>query len=387
MPSIIYDNTTINYSWSVTTKKYTVWHDTGVKGQTAAGNANYFRSVDRQSSANYFIDKNEIVEVVDPNLVAWHCGDGFGKYGITNSNSIGIELCPEADGTIHPQTIANAIWLGKKLMKDFGILPDNNVRHYDASRKNCPQYLNTDGKWTLWYAFKEQLLATDAIAEPVAATSGNLVYVDYNATIMRGGYSVDSKPWGEPGFETWSHSDDWLFKTIHFREETADGAYANGDYFGWVDKKALGPERKSVNYKATVIKSGVSVDSLPWGEGGHQLGLTNNHLHKTITVRLESLDGQHMYMVNDQKEIGWVHKNALGTPRREVNYKATVVAGGYSVDTKPWGESGFQRLGLTDNHIGKGVTVLMESTSGEYAYIATAEKELGWVDKKALKKL
>ena len=381
---ITYDHTTINYSGFVTTKKYTVWHDTGVKGQTAAGNASYFRSVDRKSSANYFIDKNEIVEVVDPNLVAWHCGDGFGKYGITNSNSIGIELCPEADGTIHPQTIANAIWLGKKLMKDFGILPENNVRHYDASRKNCPQYLNTDGKWTLWYAFKAQLLAEDVA--PVA-TSGNLVYVDYNATIMRGGYSVDSKPWGEPGFETWSQSDDWLFKTIHFREETADGAYANGDYFGWVDKKALGPERKSVNYKATVIKSGVSVDSLPWGEGGHQLGLTNNHLHKTITVRLESLDGQHMYMVNDQKEIGWVHKNALGTPRREVNYKATVATGGYSVDTKPWGESGFQRLGLTDNHIGKEVRVLMESTSGEYAYIATTEKELGWVDKKALKKM
>ena len=384
MPSITIDHTTINFSNKKITPKYIVWHDTGVRDQSDEGNATYFRSVYREASANYFIDENSITEVVAPGYVAWHVGDGAGRYGITNQNSIGIELCPEADGSFKPETIANAVWLGKKLMKDFGILPENNVRHYDASRKNCPQYLNTDGKWTLWYAFKAQLLAEDVA--PVA-TSGNLVYVDYNATIMRGGYSVDSKPWGEPGFETWSQSDDWLFKTVHFREETADGAYANGDYFGWVDKKALGPERKSVNYKATVIKSGVSVDSLPWGEGGHQLGLTNNHLHKTITVRLESLDGQHMYMVNSQKEIGWVHKNALGTPRREVNYKATVATGGYSVDTKPWGESGFQRLGLTDNHIGKEVSVLMESTSGEYAYVATAEKELGWVDKKAIKKM
>ena len=384
MPSITIDHTTINFSNKRITPKYIVWHDTGVRDQSDEGNASYFRSVYREASANYFIDENSITEVVAPGYAAWHVGDGAGRYGITNQNSIGIELCPEADGSFKPETIANAVWLGKKLMKDFGILPENNVRHYDASRKNCPQYLNTDGKWTLWYAFKAQLLAE--YVAPVATTE-NLVYVDYNATIMHGGYSVDSKPWGEPGFETWSHSDDWLFKTIHFREETADGAYANGDYFGWVDKKALGPERKSVNYKATVIKSGVSVDSLPWGEGGHQLGLTNNHLHKTITVRLESLDGQHMYMVNDQKEIGWVHKNALGTPRREVNYKATVATGGYSVDTKPWGESGFQRLGLTDNHIGKEVSVLMESTNGEYAYIATAEKELGWVDKKALKKM
>ena len=311
MPSIIYDNTTINYSWSVTTKKYTVWHDTGVKGQTAAGNANYFRSVDRQSSGNYFIDKNEIVEVVDPNLVAWHCGDGFGKYGITNSNSIGIELCPEADGTIHPQTIANAIWLGKKLMKDFGILPENNVRHYDASRKNCPQFMNTDGKWTKWYEFKAQLIAED-VAEPVAATSGNLVYVDYNATIMHGGYSVDSKPWGDPGAETWSNTTDWMYKTVHFREESADRAYANGDYFGWVDKRALGKARKNARYTATVISGGFSVDSLPWGEEGYyQLGLTDNHVYSVVTVLMESENGEYAYIRNDEKELGWVDKKAL----------------------------------------------------------------------------
>ena len=382
---ITYDHTTINYSGSVTTKKYTVWHDTGVKGQTAAGNASYFRSVDRKSSANYFIDKNEIVEVVDPNLVAWHCGDGFGKYGITNSNSIGIELCPEADGTIHPQTIANAIWLGKKLMKDFGILPENNVRHYDASRKNCPQYLNTDGKWTLWYAFKAQLLAEDVA--PVA-TTGNLVYVDYNATIMHGGYSVDSKPWGEGGFETWAYTDDLLYRTFMFYEETADGAYANGAGLGWVDKKALGKPRKDARYKATVVSGGYSVDTLPWGENGfQQLGATDNHVDKEITVLMETKNGEYAYVRNSEKELGWVDKKALGKSRKDARYKATVSYPGYSVDSLPWGETGFQMLGLTDNHIGKEVTVLMETKNGEYAYIRNAEKELGWVDKKALKKL
>jgi len=172
MPTITQNHTTVNYSAQNGAKKYIVWHDTGVKGQTAAGNANYFKSVDRKASANYFVDKTSIYEVVAPNLVAWHCGDGHGKYGITNQNSIGIELCAEADGTFHVQTIANAVWLGKKLMKDFGISYDNNVRHYDASRKNCPQYLNTDGKWTKWYAFKAQLNTT-TVATP-APTRGGL---------------------------------------------------------------------------------------------------------------------------------------------------------------------------------------------------------------------
>lgn len=308
MPTITQNHTTVNYSAQNSAKKYIVWHDTGVKGQTAAGNANYFKSVDRKSSANYFVDKTSIYEVVAPNLTAWHCGDGYGKYGITNANSIGIELCPEADGSIHAQTIANAVWLGKKLMSDFGISYDNNVRHYDASRKNCPQYLNTDGKWTKWYAFKAQLSGT--VSAPVAATSGNLVYVDYKATIMRGGYSVDSKPWGEPGFETWSHTDDWLYKTIHFREEK--NGYANGDYLGWVDKRALGKARKNARYTATVVSAGYSVDSLPWGEDGYyQLGLTDNHVWSVVTVLMESLNGEYAYIRNEEKELGWVDKRAL----------------------------------------------------------------------------
>ena len=302
-------------------------------------------------------------------------------WGVKDNNGYVVHISVEAgNGNDYSQAQIDAReWLTRKIMADLSIPASKVKGHWEIyNNSSCPGYT------------KAQMDEFRAIlAQPVDAAPAisDRMPVNYEATIMRGGYSVDSKPWGEPGFETWSHSDDWLFKTIHFREETVDGAYANGDYFGWVDKKALGPERKSVNYKATVIKSGVSVDSLPWGEGGHQLGLTNNHLHKTITVRLESLDGQHMYMVNDQKEIGWVHKNALGTPRREVNYKATVVAGGYSVDTKPWGESGFQRLGATDNHVDKEITVLMETKNGEYAYVRNAEKELGWVDKKALKKL
>ncbi len=145
-----------------------------------------------------------------------------------------------------------------------------------------------------------------------AAESNSLVYVDYNATIMEGGYSVDSKPWGEPGAETWSNTTDWMYKTVHFREESADGAYANGDYFGWVDKRALGKARKNARYTATVISGGFSVDSLPWGEKDYyQLGLTDNHVYSVVTVLMESANGEYAYIRNDEKEIGWVDKKAL----------------------------------------------------------------------------
>ena len=302
-------HTLVNFSNQKITPKYIVWHDTGVRDQSDEGNANYFYSVYRDASANFFIDEDSITEVVAPGYVAWHCGDGKGVYGITNYNSIGIELCAEADGTFKPETIANAVWLGKKLMADWRISYEGNVRHYDASRKNCPQFLNTDGKWSKWYEFKAQLIVA---AEMPITKLGNLVYVDYDATIMNGGYSVDSKPWGEPGFENWSNTTDWLYKTIHFREENATREYANGDHFGWVDKRALGKARKNARYTATVISAGFSIDSLPWGEEGYyQLGQTDNHVYSVVTVLMESLSGEYAYIRNDEKEIGWVDKRAL----------------------------------------------------------------------------
>ena len=174
--NITINHTTTNFSNQRTSKKYIVWHDTGVRDQSDEGNAVYFKTVYREASAHYFIDENSITEVVDPNYVAWHCGDGNGLYGITNQNSIGIELCVEANGLFKPETIANAVWLGKKLMKDFGISADNNVRHYDASRKNCPQFLNTDGKWTKWYAFKAQLGGVATITTPVVTVPEGVTF-------------------------------------------------------------------------------------------------------------------------------------------------------------------------------------------------------------------
>ncbi|WP_217987586.1 phage tail tip lysozyme, partial [Terribacillus saccharophilus] len=137
--------------------QYIVVHDVGIKGQTAKNNADYFGGGDRQSSAHYFVDRTSIYQVVEESNSAWHCGDGNGKYGITNPNSIGIEMIVESGGYIHDDTITNTISLIKQLQSKYNVSFDNVVRHYDASRKNCPQFLNVDGKWTGWLNFREKL--------------------------------------------------------------------------------------------------------------------------------------------------------------------------------------------------------------------------------------
>lgn len=145
--------------------KYIVIHDTGVAGQTAKNNADYFGAQNRNASAHYFVDTSNIYHVVNDSRAAWHVGDGSGKYGITNANSIGIEMCPTASGI--PEATQNlTIELIKSLQANNGVSDANVVRHYDASRKNCPQFLNLDGNWTAWNAFKAKLTTSSTVTEP-----------------------------------------------------------------------------------------------------------------------------------------------------------------------------------------------------------------------------
>lgn len=125
------------------TVKYIVVHYVGA-GSAAAGNAlancKYFAGGNRNASAHYFIDNAYIYEYADPSTYAtWHCGDGKGKYGITNANSIGIEVCNNG-GPYTDAEIDQLHWLVQKLMSQFGVSASNVVRHYDASRKHCPAY-------------------------------------------------------------------------------------------------------------------------------------------------------------------------------------------------------------------------------------------------------
>jgi hypothetical protein len=59
-------------------------------------------------------------------------------YGGGNANliSIGIEMCVEKDGTIHPDTIARTVLVVQMLQQKFGKQPI--YRHYDVTGKNCP---------------------------------------------------------------------------------------------------------------------------------------------------------------------------------------------------------------------------------------------------------
>lgn len=151
-----------NISKRKTSIRYIVIHDTQntSKGANAEAHFNYFNGGNRNSSADFFVDDTQVLQVNDYNkYYTWHCGDGKGKYGITNSNSIGIEICVNSDGN-YERAVENAVKLTKQLMKDLNIPIENVVRHYDASRKICPANMSKNN-WEGWKQFKSKLNITE----------------------------------------------------------------------------------------------------------------------------------------------------------------------------------------------------------------------------------
>ncbi|MBE7041645.1 MAG: N-acetylmuramoyl-L-alanine amidase [Ruminococcaceae bacterium] len=150
----------IAYNRTVRTEKprHIVIHTTGnkSKGANAMAHFNYWNRGEAGASADFVVDDKEALQINDYNkYYTWHCGDGKGKYGITNANSIGIEICVNSDGNFE-NAVENAVKLVKKLKKETGIT--KVVRHYDASRKNCPAEFSANN-WAKWREFLEQVEA------------------------------------------------------------------------------------------------------------------------------------------------------------------------------------------------------------------------------------
>lgn len=139
--------------------KYLVVHFTSNDGDTARNNGEYFAREQVGASAHYFVDDKEVVCSVDPNYIAWHCGNEIYTHPkCRNSNSIGIELCSrkDKDGMYYftENTMDKAIELIRSLMKKYDVPIENVIRHYDVTGKNCPAPFVGAGQAD-WEKFKE----------------------------------------------------------------------------------------------------------------------------------------------------------------------------------------------------------------------------------------
>ena len=144
--------------------KHIVIHYTGTTA-SASNNCTYFGGGNRNASADYFIDKDGAIWQFNGdirNYYSWHCGDGGGKYGITNGQSIGIEVVSAGEDFTEAQ-INSLNQLVVALMQDYGVTADRVVRHYDASRKLCPAPYAGDKNNSKWLALRARITEDDIV--------------------------------------------------------------------------------------------------------------------------------------------------------------------------------------------------------------------------------
>lgn len=127
---------------------YIVIHETDnwSKGADAKAHATAMKNGNLAGTVHYYVDSKSVYQTLDHSDGAWAVGDGKGKYGITNRNSINIEICvnPETD---YYKAVDKAEQLAAQLLKQHGWGIDHLKRHYDASRKNCPRRIQAEGRW------------------------------------------------------------------------------------------------------------------------------------------------------------------------------------------------------------------------------------------------
>ncbi|MGO0877439.1 peptidoglycan recognition protein family protein, partial [Clostridioides difficile] len=139
--------------------KFIVIHETDNedKGADAKRHAQALNNGNLEASVHYYVDDKVIYQTLDHKDGAWAVGKSYGTAlvaGVTNYNSINIEICVNRDGN-YTKARQNAIDLTRKLMKDLNISTDKVIRHYDAKRKYCPRKMLDNPK--LWVDFKDKI--------------------------------------------------------------------------------------------------------------------------------------------------------------------------------------------------------------------------------------
>ncbi len=135
--------------------RYITIHETGNKacGADAEAHGDYLNSSAGEAdlvSWHYTVDDHAIVQHLPDGETAYHAGDG--KAGTGNAQSIGIEICVNADGDF-AKAKANAAALVRLLMEEHGVPIANVVQHNRWNGKDCPYTIrHTAGAWEAFLA-------------------------------------------------------------------------------------------------------------------------------------------------------------------------------------------------------------------------------------------
>lgn len=116
-----------------------VIHYTANPGATARNNRDYFEGLKNgkgtKASSHFIVGLDgEVIQCIPSSEMAY-------ANSPRNHDTLSIECChPDSTGKFNEKTYRTVVQLAAWLCKAFDVSPDNVIRHYDVTGKNCPKY-------------------------------------------------------------------------------------------------------------------------------------------------------------------------------------------------------------------------------------------------------
>lgn len=170
---------------------YVVIHETDnwSKGANARAHATAMKNGNLAGTVHYYVDSQECYQTLEHQDGAWAVGDGHGKYGISNLNSINIEICVNPESNYY-LAVDRAAELAAMLLNQYGWDTSHLKRHYDASRKHCPRRILDEGLWDSFVKCTASYMKKQGGTAPAAAPLYRVRKTWKNAKSQLGAYAV-----------------------------------------------------------------------------------------------------------------------------------------------------------------------------------------------------
>ncbi|QVK17382.1 N-acetylmuramoyl-L-alanine amidase [Mycoplasmatota bacterium] len=156
--AMIYDHISQNFVKDAITPTAIVIHETANRnvGADAYLHYRYWNNDYRGTSAHFGVDETSVFQYLDLDDKGWHVGTYKEELGISNSNSVGIEICVNIDGD-YDVAVQNAVKLTVQLMIELNVPLDRVVTHQMASSwdKPCPSTMIQNGLAGRGYSFED----------------------------------------------------------------------------------------------------------------------------------------------------------------------------------------------------------------------------------------
>ena len=228
--------------------------------------------------------------------------------------------------------------------------------------------------------------------------------INYSAKISRKTDTINTKPYGTPGYKTTAQSSKYYGKEVKVTKEavTTRSTYVlislNGTELGWIDKSGLDIEKvtstKNVSYTKTISSKTDTINTKPYGTEGYVTNVYSSKYYGQkvkVIKEAQSRRSNWALITLNGTELGWIDTNGLSDDEmilseKSINYSAKISRKTDTINSKPYGTLGYKTTAQSSKYYGQEVKVTKETvtTRSTYVLISLNGTELGWIDKSGL---